>query len=259
MVLPAGETGARPRVSRIGWTPVKGGRHRAQEAVRLTPDGPHGDRAFCLVDPVAGRCLRTVENPALLQTSASWDGTVLAVELPAGAVVGEPERSGDVRKVDYWGRAAVVELVDGPWSAAYSRHLGREVVLAACAAGEVVYGASVTLVTSGSLAWLAQRVGAPVDGARFRATLELDTGDLAPFVEEDWLGRVLRVGTAELRVSGLVPRCAVIDLDPATGMRDLPLLKALAVDRRNQGEVPFGVYADVTAPGQVSKGDAVRA
>ena len=112
-----------------------------------------------------------------------------------------------------------------------------------------------TLVTSGSLARLADEVGAPVDAARFRATFELDTGDAPPHAEDDWIGRRLRIGTAEVRVRGLVPRCAVVDLDPATGMRDLGVLEALAHYRRVGREVAFGVDAEVTRPGRVVTGD----
>lgn len=242
-------------VARIGFTPLKGGRHRTHGSVLLTEAGPRGDRAFCLVDPAVGRCLRTVENPTLLQTCASWDGVVLSVELPSGTVAGEPVSTGQVREVDYWGRTAVVELVEGPWAAAYSAHLGREVVLASSAPGEVVYGSSVTLVTNGSLARLADRVGAPVEGARFRATFQLDGGDAHAHVEDEWLDRRLRLGTAEVRVRGVVPRCAVIDLDPVSGLRDLDLMRALAAYRGGRGEVAFGVDADVTVPGRVRTGD----
>lgn len=244
-------------VARIGFTPLKGGRHRTHGSVLLTENGPLGDRVFCLVDAAADRCLRTVENPTLLQTSASWDGTVLSVALPSGTVVGEPVSTGELREVDYWGRTAVLELVDGPWAAACSAHLGREVVLARSAPGDVVYGGQVTLVTSASLARLADEVAAPVDGARFRATFQLDGGGLPPHAEDDWVGRRLRIGAAEIRVRGVVPRCAVIDLDPASGVRDLELMKALAGYRRAGSEVAFGVDADVTVPGRVSTGDPV--
>lgn len=245
------------RVARIGFTPLKGGRHRAHGSVVLTATGPLGDRAFCLVDPALDRCLRTVENPTLLQTSASWDGVVLSARLPSGTVAGEPVRTGEVRRVDYWGRTAVLEVVEGPWAAAYSAHLGREVVLAATAPGEVVYGGSVSLVTTGSLARLADEVGASVDGARFRATFEVDTGGLESHVEDGWVGRHVRLGAAEVRVRGLVPRCAVIDHDPASGIRDLDLLKALAGRRRGEEGVVFGVDAEVTVPGRVTTGDSV--
>lgn len=242
-------------VARIGLTPVKGGRHRTHGSVALTPTGPQGDRAFCLVDPATHRCLRTVENPTLLQTRASWDGTLLSVELPAGRVVGEPVTTGRLRTVDYWGRRTGVEVVEGPWAAAYSAHLGREVELAATGPGDVVYGGAVTLVTSASLHGLAEQVAAAVEGARFRATLELGTDDLAPHEEERWVGRRVRVGAAELRVLGPVPRCAVVDLHPASGVRDLALMKALA-SRPAGGVGVFGVDAEVVAPGLVTQGDA---
>ena len=55
---------------------------------------------------------------------------------------------------------------------------------------------------------------------------------------------------------GVVPRCAVIEHHPVSGVRDLGLLKALA-RRGAQGELPFGVDAEVTVPGQVTTGDQV--
>ena len=120
----------------------------------------------------------------------------------------------------------------------------------------MVYGGPVTLVTCASLARLSDEVGAAVDGARFRATFELDGDDLLPDAEEGWVGRRLQVGSAEVRVRQAVARCAVIDLDPATGVRDLGLMKALANLRPGRGEVTFGVEAEVTVPGRVGTGDA---
>lgn len=242
-------------VARIGFTPLKGGRHRTHGSVVLSGSGPVGDRVFCLVDVAAGRCLRTVENPGLLRTSVSWDGAVLSAELPSGTVSGAPAPTGEVREVDYWGRTVALEVVDGPWAAAYSDHLGTEVVLARSAPGDIVYGASVTLVTRTSLAGLAREVGASVDGARFRATFELEGEHLCPREEDDWIGRRLRIGDAEVRVRGLVPRCRVIDLDPATGVHDRRLLEALARGHRRDGLVTFGVEAEVTRPGRVTTGD----
>ena len=245
-------------IERVGFTPLKGARHRDQGAVELTAHGPVGDRLFCLFDPAADRCLRTVENPALLRTEATWRSGVLSVSLPSGTVEGTPARTGETRKVDYWGRTAEIEVLDGPWAEAYSAHLGREVLLARAEPGEVVYGGSVTLVTSASLALLGERLGRPAAGARFRATLQVQTGDLPAHIEDDWVGRVLDVGPARLRVLGAVPRCAVIDLDPESGVRDAPLMQVLAGYRRGVGEVTFGVDAEVVTPGRVATGDRVE-
>ena len=246
-------------VTRIGFTALKGGRHRAHPAVDLTATGPVGDRVFCLVDPAADRCLRTVENPALVQVVSGWTDGVLSVRLPGAGPVSEvPEPTGEVRKVDYWGRTAEVEVQGGPWADLLSGHLGRDALLARARPGEVVYGGSVTLLTTGSLALLAERLGAPAAGERFRATFHVDTGDLPAHVEDDWVGRTLTLGEAEIVVRGVVPRCAVVDFDPASGQRDADVLRTLAGYRRGQGEVFFGVDAEVTSPGRVETGARVE-
>ena len=245
-------------VTRIGLTPVKGGRHAERASVDLTLDGPVGDRVFCLVDPERGRVLRTVENPSMMRTSATWVDGVLTSRLPARTVQGTPAPTGRTLKVDYWGRVASLEVVDGPWAAAYSEHVGHDILLARPShPGEVVYGASVTLVTTSSLAELARRTGCEVDGAQFRATFTVDTADAPAHVEDSWVGRRLRLGAAEVEVRGVVPRCAVIDLDPDTGERRSPALKTLGGYRRLHGEVVFGVDAVVTRPDEVRCGDRV--
>jgi uncharacterized protein YcbX len=239
-------------ISRIGLTPVKGGRHQDLASVDLTLDGPVGDRVFCLVDPARDRVLRTVENPSLLRTSARWYGGVLTAALPGGTVQDVPVATGETLEVDYWGRVARLDVVDGPWAAAYSEHLGTDVVLTrSTRPGDVVYGASVTLVTTSSLAALADRVDAPVDAAQFRATFTVDVGAAPAHVEDDWVGGTLRVGEAAVTVRGVVPRCAVVDLDPVSGERRAPVLKALGRYRQHSGEVAFGVDAVVTRPGRV--------
>ncbi len=245
------------QITRIGFTPLKGARHEPHDAVRLAADGPVGDRVFCLVDRAAGRVLRTVQHPSLLRARAGWDAGVLAVDLPGLTVEGSPAATGEVLKVDYWGRRAAVEVMSGPWAAALSAYLGRDVVLArAVNAGEVVYGASVTLVTTSSTDLLAERLGVPVDSARFRSTFLVDTPGAAPHLEDGWVGRELRLGEATVLVTGSVPRCAVVDLDPATGVRDRRVLQTLAGYRRGDGEVCFGVDAVVVGLGRVRLGDA---
>jgi uncharacterized protein YcbX len=245
-------------ITRIGFTPVKGGRHGSHDLADLSAGGPAGDRVFALVDPSRGRVLRTVENPSLLATVPHWEAGVLSVDFGDHTVSGVPAASGEVLTVDYWGRAATVQACTGPWSEAYSRHLGYEVVLAhATTAGEVVYGACVTLVTTASMQLLDEHLGASVDSSRFRSTFLLDTADRAPHVEDSWVGAKLQIGGATVQVRASVPRCAVIDLDPATGRADAPVLATLSGYRRGHGEITFGVDAIVTTAGRVRNGDQV--
>jgi uncharacterized protein len=243
-------------VSRIGLAALKGTRHVDLDAVDLRLDGPRGDRVFCLVDPARGRVLRTVENPTLMQVVASWRDGVLTATLPDDEVSGVPAATGETVKLDYWGRLAALDIIAGPWAAAFSRHLGYDVVLTRTSRpGEVVFGGSVSLVTTSSLDRLAQDVG-PVDQRQFRATMTIDTTGEPAFVEDGWHGRRLRLGDAEVEVRGAIPRCAVIGLDPVSGLKRADVLRTLGGYRRMSGEVVFGVDAVVTRPGRVEVGTA---
>ena len=244
-------------VARIGFTVLKGGRHVARPDAVLDLGGPVGDRAYCLLDPARDRVVRTVENPTMVQVVAVLDGSRLSVVLPDGERgEGVPATGGEVREVDYWGRREQVELVDGPWAGLLTWHLGYDVRLARVRrSGGVVYGAPVSLVSTSSLERLRGLVGQPVEPERFRATLLVDTEGLPAHVEDDWFGREVRVGEAVVRVRARIPRCAVVDLDPVSGARTLPVLRTLAGYRRGDSEICFGVDADVTVAGRVRVGD----
>lgn len=243
-------------ISRLGLATLKGTRHLDLDAVDLRLHGPRGDRVFCLVDPVRGRVLRTVENPTLLRTVVSWRDGALTAKLPDDEVTGTPVSTGETLKVDYWGRLTALDIMSGPWADAFSRHLGHDVLLArSTRPGEVVFGGSVSLVTTSSLARLARDVG-PIDQRQFRATMTIDTTGEPAFVEDGWHGRRLRLGDAEVEVRGAIPRCAVIGLDPVSGEKRADVLRTLGGYRLVSGEVVFGVDAVVTRPGRVGVGTA---
>lgn len=231
-----------------GFSPVKGMRHLAHDRVELDDRGPVGDRQWCLVDVEARRVLRTVQHPSLLGVVARVDGTTLALSLPGGeSVSGVPAGTGETLVCDYWGRSVPLALTDGPHSGLVSRHLGRDVRLAAAPRGGVVFAAPVSVVGTASL----KALGDDVDPARFRATLVVETDE--PWIEDTWLGTEVQVGDAVLRIGCPIPRCAVIDHHPATGVKDRRLLKTLVGTRptNGAGEPMFGMYAEVVRGGVV--------
>ena len=249
------------RVAAVGFTPVKGMRHTSYDTVVLDEHGPVGDRAFCVVDVPERRVLRTVQNPSLVAVRPRWDGRVLDLVLPSGETASAaPTASGERITCDYWGRQAALDLLDGPHAALVSSWLGVPVRLAAAPPGAVVYGAPVSVVSLASLRDLSDRVGRPDlvrEAARLRATVVVDTEE--PYVEETWAGRTLRLGAATVRVNAPIPRCAVIDLDPVTGVPSARLLQALAGrPDAASGELHFGVDAHVVEPGVVRPGDVVE-
>lgn len=239
----------------IGLSPLKGGRHGPREHVLLGADGPAGDRIFAVVDPESGQILKTVEHPSLLTCTADWVNGMLSVQTDGQEVTAQPEFTRKYLELDYWGRATSMEIVGGPWADELSRVLGRSVLLTrSVVRGGVVFGDTVTIVSTSSLARLARESGIDVDTRRFRATFTIDTGDAVAHVEDSWAGRELEIGGARLLVKGGIPRCAVIDLEPDTGLRGTSLLKSLAGYRLQANEIMFGVYAEVIRPGAVSMG-----
>jgi uncharacterized protein YcbX len=247
------------RVARIGSSPLKGGRHTALESVEVSLDGVVGDRVFAVVDLASRKVLKTVENPGLLRCDARWGDGILTIAIDGEPFSAAPQPIGDPIELDYWGRPALVQVVEGPWSAALSAHLGRQVALVrARSSRALVYGAPVTIVTTSSLEELARLSGENVDAQRFRATIVIETADAAPFIEDTWAGRELAIGGATVVVERGIPRCAVIDADPVTGRSGTRLLKTLASVRTDAGAIPFGVYARVAVAGRVARGDAVR-
>ncbi|GAB3052025.1 MOSC domain-containing protein [Sediminivirga luteola] len=234
-----------------GLSPMKGTRHLSRPQVILDQGGPAGDREFCLVDAEAGTVLRTVQHPALLAVVVRWSGGQLEATVPGQPPISaSPEPAGGQIEAEYWGRTLTLELVGGPFAAAFSRYLNRPVQLARALRGGVVYGDQVTLVGTASLHAVVAASGRSEAGdwRRYRPTLVVRTEE--PFEEECWAGRDLKLGNAVVHVGEPVPRCAVIDIDPETGGRGRSLLGTLSA-RPGRREPVFGVYASVRVPGTV--------
>jgi len=110
-----------------------------------------------------------------------------------------------------------------------------------------------SLITTQTIAGLGELVGARLDPQRFRPNLLVEAADPAPFVEDGWVGCVLRVGDMSVRVDKRDGRCAVITIDPATTERNPAILRTLARDRGGC----LGVYGSTVQPGRVAVDDLV--
>jgi uncharacterized protein len=110
----------------------------------------------------------------------------------------------------------------------------------------------VSLMGSASVRAVGHERGAVVDPGRFRSNILVETAE--PFVEDGWVGREVRIGTAVLRVTMTSVRCVMVDMKSA----DLPEQHGnlTAVGRVNNAFL--GVIAAVESPGRIALGDAVE-
>lgn len=112
----------------------------------------------------------------------------------------------------------------------------------------------VSIINLASVAAVEAAAGAPVNPLRFRGNLYV--AGWPAWHEFSLLGHVLTIGEgAQLKVVKRIQRCAATDVDPDTGIRDLSIPHTLL---QNFNHTDCGVYAEVTAPGGIAVGDAVR-
>ena len=112
----------------------------------------------------------------------------------------------------------------------------------------------VSIVNLASVRDLEARLGRPLDPLRFRANVYVE--GWPAWADNDWTGRDFMLGFARAKVFAPIVRCAATHVDPATGVADIEVVKAL---HDNYGHLNLGVYAHVVDSGRIGVGDAVTA
>ena len=222
------------------------------------------NRRFFLIEE-RGHLYSGPQHGALVRVSADYDPGTSRLELrfPDGGVVqGEAVGVGEAVITDFYGRPVPGHLVEGPFAGALSRFVGHDVRLVrADHDGDGPDMEPLTLVSQASVRRLASngRYEGELDSRRFRINIEMEGCEA--FEEDSWDGRDVRVGSAEIHVTGQIPRCIVTTQDPDTGVKDWDTLAQIARHRpRIDGRrgLPFGMYARVTRAGPVAVGDSVE-
>ncbi|HET8673020.1 MAG TPA: MOSC domain-containing protein [Thermoleophilaceae bacterium] len=214
--------------------PVKSLRGEALDLVELDARGVVGDRVWALRDAdgklASGKTTRRFRKVmGLMQHSARYEGEEPVVTL---ADSGELPASDDVARRmagDGWRMAREADV---PHHDAAPLHL----------------------VTSATLATLAQAAGHPVEVDRLRPNILVDAGAAEGFAEDAWLGRELLIGDARLRVLDRTERCVM----PTHAQAGLEPRRRLLKTIGRANEACAGVYLEVLEPGPIRLGDWVR-
>jgi uncharacterized protein YcbX len=110
-----------------------------------------------------------------------------------------------------------------------------------------------SLITEQTVAGIASLADAELDVRRFRPNILVDATDGRSFSEDEWVGRVLRVGEVSMRIDKRDKRCITVNVDPVTSDRDPSILRAIADNRESQ----LGVYASTVSLGRIAVGDSI--
>jgi uncharacterized protein YcbX len=107
-----------------------------------------------------------------------------------------------------------------------------------------------SIVNLASVGALAEKVGKPLDPLRFRANLYVE--GWPAWIENDAVGRDVRLGPVTARVFSPIVRCAATHVDPTTAERDIDVVRAL---HDGFGHLHCGIYLSVTEGGTIHEGD----
>ncbi|MGD9646867.1 MAG: MOSC domain-containing protein [Pirellulales bacterium] len=249
--------------------PVKSMGGEELAAVDVGPGGLVGDRRLALIDRETG-AVASAKNPRkwsrLLDCQATFGAAdparpeaAVAITLADGTRLSSDEAGAEDRLADYFGRE--IDLRSAPAAGhqiemMFPEDASEQVVEVPIAEGMFFDAAPVHLLTTASLNELAKTApDSRFDVLRFRPNLVIAVPAEGGFVENEWIGRSLRIGAeVELSIIGPCPRCIMTTVSQGDLPKDPAVLRAAA--ERNDANI--GVYAQVVSPGKIRRGDPVR-
>ena len=121
--------------------------------------------------------------------------------------------------------------------------------------------ACISVISLGTVHGVERESGREVDLRRFRPNVVIETHNVEPFAENEWVGRTLMFGEgnsgadamAAIGVTMRDERCVMVNLDPDTAQKDSEVMKTVVRMNKNYA----GVYGTVVRAGELRVGQAV--
>jgi len=264
--------------------PVKSMLGEELDSATVGARGIAGDRIYALVDDETGRVV-SVKRPRrwsrIFELRAFTEDGVW-VQFPSGEAVSVDEASLSARLREFFERAVSISSSPPPdahFDEAWVRELkngavpyygrpsrfedGDEIIASGSSMGREsnFFNLSpIHIVTTSSLRALAKAApSSRFETQRFRPNVLINTRG-SGFVETQWRGRILRIGSAVFEVTITVPRCVMTTLAQGNLPHDPNVLRTItasnAVDALSTGtNYPcLGVYAKVLQGGEIHRG-----
>jgi uncharacterized protein YcbX len=117
--------------------------------------------------------------------------------------------------------------------------------------------ASISVITSASLAEIGRLGAATTDVRRFRANIQVASARGVPFEEDGWIGGIVSFGEngegGAISITMQDERCSMVNIDPDSGERSPEVLRTIVQKRDNKA----GVYCTVIRRGTLAVGQPV--
>jgi len=112
---------------------------------------------------------------------------------------------------------------------------------------------SVSLLNVQSINDFQKKIDKKIEISRFRGNLCVD--GIKPWIERDWIGKIIKINNVSFKVEKNIPRCVAINLKPTTEDNSLNLLQSL---KKTYNHFDMGVYLTALEDGNISLGDKLE-
>jgi uncharacterized protein len=264
--------------------PVKSMMGEELNGAQITANGLLGDRVYALVDSETGKVV-SAKNPkkwpnffalraAFTSPPAQNAVTPVWISLPDGSVLRSDQSDMNDKLSQSLGHQVMLQnqspqdaKLEQYWPefAGEANEISNEAVAGDAPKGTFFDYAAIHLLTTSSIEALQQLYPqGRFEVRRFRPNIMIDTSGQNGFVENDWVGKVIKIGAdLRLQITDPCPRCVM----PTLAQGDLPADSGIFKNAiaKNKPVVPFankelpsvGVYARVLQPGWVKRGDVI--
>jgi uncharacterized protein YcbX len=259
------------RIEELYIYPIKSARGQSVKEMKITSEGPAGDRQWMLVDE-AGKFLSQRTVPKLATVDVFYEEAALTVGIQKMFFKISTKNSFQRKvKVQVWNDSFEAALEPDLYSQGLAQYLGvpcrlvryapysqrRVRSMSADWNPEVRFadGRPLQILNLKSLEELNSKLPTPVGADRFRANIVV-SADTA-FAEDQW--KRIRIGNVIFSQPKKCARCTMITIDQQTGFSSGPEpLKTLAGFRREGNEVYFGSLWIPENEGLIKAGDRLE-
>jgi len=113
---------------------------------------------------------------------------------------------------------------------------------------------SVSLLNIQSINEFQKKIDKKIEISRFRGNICID--GKKPWVERQWIGKIIKINNISFKVEKNIPRCVAINLKPQTDDDNLNLLQSL---KKTYNHFEMGIYLTALGDGEINFGDKLEA